>query len=234
MKKKLDQYNTTKEKTFSFVIVVGVLLFLFWGVGNLFLRSDIKDPHLFNTSYAVLIEALEHHEVAIFLPGSGNNSTRQDLNIILEKVLTKTTIKEERLSGSLLGLKKIGEVKKQIDEIIKTGTCLNKATNQLEKTINILPKKEREYAKEIILSVKKYQEKTREIKNILYAINNDGKGIFERIITEDGILSEDHIIALNEHIPEAENNFDTLSFLYLDLIKIKEKIETNYQLLNTQ
>ena len=70
------------------------------------------------------------------------------------------------------------------------------------------------------------------LNTLIYKNNNDGGEIFERIIIENGALSEKHIIALNEHIPEAETNFDTLSFLYMDLVKIKKEIEKNHQLLN--
>ena len=232
MKKKLKQYDIKKEKSSYRIITVGALLFLFLGIGNFFLSSGIKDPHLLNNSYTILIESLERHEAAVFLPGSGNNSARQDLNIILEKVLTKTITDSERLSDSHLGVEKTEEVRRQIEKIEKTGVLMDKAIDRFEKGISALPKKEREYAKEITVSAEIYREKTCEIEKFLYTINDDGKDVFERIIVEDGALSEKHIVALNEHIPEAETNFDTLSFLYMDLVKIKKEIEKNYQLLN--
>lgn len=232
MKKQLSQHNIKKERSSYRVIAVGSLLFLFLGIGNFFLRPDIKEPHLLNTSYTVLIEALEINETTVFLPGSGNNSSRQNLNMILEKVLTKTMTDSERLSDSHLGIERIEEVRKQIEKIGATNALMDKAINEFEKDTSTLPKKEREHAKKIILSAKIYREKTCEIEKFLYTINDDGKNIFERIITEDGILSEEHITALNEHIPEAEINFDTLSFLYMDLIKIKKEIETSHQLFN--
>ena len=230
--KKLKQYNTKKEKSSCRVIAVGALLFLFLGIGNFFLRSDIKDPHLLNISCGVLIESLELHKAAVFLPGSGNNSARQDLNIILGKVLTKTMTDSERLSDSHLGIERIEEVQRQIEKIEETGVLMDKDIDRFEKNIGALPKKEREYAKAMTSSTVLYREKTREIEKFLYKINNDGGEIFERIIIENGALSEKHIIALNEHIPEAETNFDTLSFLYMDLVKIKKEIEKNHQLLN--
>lgn len=226
------QYHIKKERSAYPIIVICAVILLVLGIVNSLLRSDTKTSFLFNDSYGIFIETFKQHESSVFLPGSGNNPSRQELNVILEKVLTKTISAEERLSDSLLGLEKVKEVRKQIDELTKTGTLFDKATNQLEKKIKTLPNNKVKHAKMIVRSAREYNEVTHDIENFLYVINDDGKEIFERIIAEDGNLSEDHIITLNEHIPEAETNFDALSFLYNDLTDIKTEVETNYSILN--
>ncbi|MCK5027780.1 MAG: hypothetical protein KAS07_05165 [Candidatus Pacebacteria bacterium] len=206
-------------------------------IGAFLLCAAVIFPLIFNTkkeggtpifrkACQTHTKILRDHYTALLLPGSGDNTSRQQLNINLQIILTKNISDNERFHIAQTSVPFSENIQDQIENIIKETVILETSVKELEQFSNVF------YLQKDLLSMidttiektKEYIEKTQHIQKTLSLMNTQSEEIFARIIKEGGSLSTEHINKLNEDISFAEQNFDSLTKLYKDATELKEKI----------
>lgn len=172
---------------------------------------------------------LRDHHAALLLPGSGSNLSRQQLNTNLQIILTSDVSNQERLSIAKTSLLYSEDLQNQINNITKKTALLKTSVKELKQFSEIFY-----LQKGLLLSIETaiektgmYIERTQHTQKILSLMNKQSKDIFARIIEEKGSLSVEHINKLNEDIPFAEQNFDSLTEFYKDISKLQKEIHTS-------
>lgn len=163
-------------------------------------------------------ETLNNLHAHTFLPGSGDNENRKELNAHLNLVLTGNLNNDERFRISKAGLAFAHKIQEEIYTIEKK----REGFRSTKKTIaslqnNTQNKRTKNGLSTLVAQSDKYIQKTLEAQQLLSSMNDQTAAIFERILENNGSLTETHIRELNKAIPKAEQNFDDLFFLYKDL-----------------
>ena len=217
----LNKLSTTKEKGVLYIIIIGSLFFLapfFYS----FVDTDRNiTPDSFVRTFQAYEKSLLRSNKAVLTPSSQKNTPRQKLNRNLQSLLTENIEDTERISVSEESLLYVEEIYDQIVDAKKQVEILENSLRKLDSSLVSIHKNSsaKDIADGIIRHADIHYTKTSQIIDLLFSMNSDSLEIMERIIKEDGKLTQDHIIYLNDTIPEAEQNFDTLSLLYRDITK---------------
>ncbi len=159
-----------------------------------------------------------------FIPGAPNNPVREQLNRILSDVLTKKMSAAERLALVKGGQASLDEADAQIDQITISTEAADTAIAKMQvDTLRAFSISQT--ARELIALAKKRSATISDIRAYSYRADFEIRQIFDRIIADDGRLSDAYIKELNAAIPEMESQFDKRSGLYNELQKIGEEID---------
>jgi hypothetical protein len=191
-------------------------------------RVEESSVDTFALAYEDYRAVADEHEYAAYVPGLAQNITRQELDRILSHVLTEQIGDAERLEYSKSGIKLIKELEEQIDNIGTTGLLTVSLIDKLEDSASETDKRKRAQAEEIIEMAKERTEIISDIRGLSYRANHHTEEIFARIISDDGKLTDSHIVYLNNQILEAQEQFDKKTDLYNELRNLSNQLENKY------
>ena len=167
--------------------------------------------------YDALQEETDTYIEAAFLPGAANNPIRGELNRMLGESLSEEVTDAQRLERARRGLVLIDELELQIDVIGETKGTLEERLSTLESDLKYTPSFLTGERGEVRDHASRLYAIADDIRGLSYRANYHTAQIFNRIIADDGVLSPSHIEALNEQIPQVEEQFNERSNLYAEL-----------------
>ena len=166
------------------------------------------------------------HEIAVIIPGSTSNTDRAELDVILGRVLVEPMEDSDRFQYSILAIKKIEVLEGKISEVYEIGETVKTRIESLKLAQEDVKGFEvKILTKEIIELAIKQKAIIDEIEILTQVITQRTRDIFERIIEENGALSDEHMISLNEQIADAEIQFDKRTNLFTEMTTNKKEIE---------
>ena len=171
-------------------------------------------------------EVEKSHEIAVIIPGSTSNTDRAELDVILGRVLVEPMEDSDRFQYSILAIKKIEVLEGKISEVYEIGETVKTRIESLKLAQEDVKGFEvKILTKEIIELAIKQKAIIDEIEILTQVITQRTRDIFERIIEENGALSDEHMISLNEQIADAEIQFDKRTNLFTEMTTNKKEIE---------
>lgn len=197
----------------KFIVALGVLCAALFAGGLLYVTR------LQQAGYETYVSLAQAHREAALLPGAPNNPIRQELNRELLLVLSPSLSASERLQHAQDGMRLLALAEQQIDEIGEAGAKVDTlvAKMQVESLTGFA---QGGMTWEMITLAKRRSAIIADIRGLSYRANFEAKKILDRVIVDDGQLTATHVTALNEAIPEMEEQFDRRSNLYAELEKI--------------
>ncbi len=215
---------------FLITILIAVLL----GGGGTFLwvyyggfEEEKSEAVAFIDMYGEYNEVAEQVEFLVHLPGTENNTDRAELFSLLSSMLTETMEPVRREELARLAYTNLDALKKEVDAAQIAQAKLYDALQELELAANSFKSIElRTKAGEIVLLSRKRAEVSARITSVLSETNEQTHSIITRILSEEGVLSHQHIIEINATTESAEERFATLEGLYSQLIRMKEEVDT--------
>ena len=183
----------------------------------------------FVSAYGEYVEAADQQEAAAYLPGAAANFIREKLDRSLSILLTDDIEPKDRMDVAVGALNLTKELELQIDDIGAKRNSVEIAISRLKDlsgTIN--DENLAEQVREIIELAENKTIIIADIRGLSYSINGETKKIIGRIIAENGLLTDAHIIELNRRIPEDEKRFDRQKELYQQLSDLDNRIEEKY------
>jgi hypothetical protein len=172
----------------------------------------------------VLDKTVQEENLLLRLPAQGNNEIRQELDIILNQVLTGEMDDAARLRLAALGVEKGQGIKRTLEEILLEQEKNTEAFRSLkERARHVQGLRLRWTAARIVREAKEHQKLSLEVSKILQAMHAETQGIFEQIIADSGALTPELISRLNNSTAAAEVRFNRLGDLYRDLESVSKK-----------
>ena len=218
-------------------ILFTILFALVFGGGGTFLwlyyggfHGEDGEAIAFIDKYGDYNEIATEVEFLVHLPGTENNADRAELLALLETILTEDITNNKRKTLARLAFANIDNLKKEIDaaqikqaELYEVLQDLDNSSRQFS-SIDL-----RNRSSDIVTLSRKRAEIAARITSILSEINEHSYAIITRILSDNGELTQEHIIAINNITTDAENRFDTLEELYNDLIRMKNEIDEAFK-----
>lgn len=174
--------------------------------------------------YTVYATLAEKHEQAAYLVGAANNPVRQELNRVLSETLARSMSPSERLKLAMHGDELLKEAEGQIDAIGDLGVQVDTAIAQMQ-VGSLGDFASSDTARELIVLAKKRSNIIADIRGLSYRANFETGKIFDRIIADEGKLTQEHVLALNDAIPDLEERFNKRSNLYSELQRTSSQID---------
>lgn len=191
--------------TLAVIIATGVLIVA---------RSQSQ----FADTYVVYTAATSRYVTAAFKPAVESNPIRTEVNSLLARVLQETMTPVERFDMARRGIAHLNDIEGQIDEIKNEGDLIEPLLTKLETSAkhpgNV---RDRGQMLEIVSLGRERARVISDIRGLSYRANFYAGEVFERIIDDQGELTDDHVRHLNDLIPQLEEQFDARSALYEEL-----------------
>ena len=167
-------------------------------------------------NYVSFHEAQAAYEAAAFKPGTESNPIRQAVDMLLADVLDRNTLTADRLEKSRRGIAHLNDIETEIDDIKTKGDDVASLRAGLEDAARAVGTN-RESARTLVDLAKRQAEIIADIRGLSYRADFYTDEVFERIIDDQGQLTDDHIRYLNDLIPQLEEQFNRRSNLYTEL-----------------
>lgn len=177
----------------------------------------------FTKSYETYATLSAQHVTAAFLPATNDNQIRQELNRMLSDVLAVELPVQDRLERAQRGLLLLAELEKQIDAIGDKGEAVSHALGELESHASGADRAE------IVSLALERMRVIGDIRGLSYRANYHTAEIFNRVISDGGSLTDEHISELNAQVPLVEEQFDRRSGLYSELESINSQVARAYK-----
>src|SRR5262249_45629567 len=146
----------------------------------------------FESSYAIYLEAAGAQENNAYTPGAGNNPLRQSLNAALTTVLTQGITPDQRLATAQQGLDFVAQLNLEVDSIGSSAPTVASAIALFEATANDPGNIMRRGAILKLATAARDQMTTIDtIRGLSYRADFETQQIFQRIIADKGVLSDD-------------------------------------------
>lgn len=204
------QKNTRKQ------LLYGITIVLFFAL--CFLAYRFYFAWQFTKSYDTYATLSDIHVNAAFLPATNENPLRQELNRMLADVLAEQLPQSDRLERAERGLLLLNELEKQIDAIGDSGEAVSKALGEMEARASGSERRE------IVDLALERLRVIGDIRGLSYRASYHTAEIFNRVITDGGALTPEHVIELNNQIPLVEEQFDRRTGLYDELESIGGRV----------
>jgi len=182
-----------------FLIIILVALVL--GGGGTFLwlyyggfEGEKPQAVAFIDKYGEYNEVAEKVEFLVHLPGTENNTDREELLALLTTMLTEDIEPERRESLARLAYTNLDSLKKEIDAAQVAQADLYAILQEFDAVAKVFTSIElRNKAEEIVLLSRKRAELSARITSVLSETNEHSHAIITRILAEGGDLSQKHI-----------------------------------------
>lgn len=208
------------------VLFAVVLIALTGGAIIYFSRKANTD---FTQSYTAYAEHAARAENAALVPGVPNNPIRQQLNQTLSQVLASNISAASRLTLSQGGEQLLETSGKQIDNIGTLGQEMNVDIEKMDLVANSATDFSAKTEMRSIVALAQHKaEIIEDIRGLSYRANFETKQIFDRIIQEDGKLTNEHVSELNNELPDLEDQFNKRQNLYNELQAVDQQISDTY------
>lgn len=163
-----------------------------------------------------------------YIPGASDNPVRQQLNQILSDALTKKMSDADRLTLVKGGSTFLNESQKQIDQITVSSEAADAAIAKMQvDTLDAFSISQN--AREIIALAKERSSMISDIRAYSYRADFDVQQIFNRIIQDNGKLTDAYVTELNSADPEMASQYDKRTNLYNDLQKLGDDLDKKSQ-----
>lgn len=204
----------------ALLLAIGGGIFFFGGSG----RHDD-----FAQAYRAYSSASEAHVFTASVPSREDNPIRARLLKLLSFVLSDSGLTDEdRLEYAREGITLIDEAEHQIDQIGTYALPLGDALRTLEGAADRVWGTGREEAQQIAALAATRAEDVSDIRGLSYSANAHIETIFRRILKDNGALTAEHVIDLNNQLPAAEKAFDDRSNLYEEILGIQDEMDDLY------
>ena len=180
-------------------------------------------------SYEALERETDTYIAATFLPGADGNPVRNELNRMLGESLSDILSETERLERARRGLVLLDELERQIDAIGETKSSLDARLTALDEELAYIPSLLSGDRRRLREHVERLYVIADDIRGLSYRANYHTSQIFDRIITDGGVLTVEHITFLNGQIPQIETQFDERTNLYAELESIESALGILYK-----
>ncbi len=205
-------------------LAIGLVLLLLSGAGYWFVTKTEQDGRF----YAQLKDETDTYIEAAYVPGAANNPVRGELNRMLGEVLSVEMGDADRLERAERGLFLLSELELQIDAIGATKDTLQTTLSGLENDLVFVPEALEGERGDIGDIMDRLYVIVDDIRGLSYRANYHTERIFERIVADSGSLTAEHVLDLNEEVPEVEKQFDRRSNLYTELEDLDKEIDALY------
>ena len=211
--------------TIAFALILGggsTFLWMYYGG----FESEGSEAILFIDTYGEYAETAEAVEMLVNVPGTENNTARAELLNLLESILTKEMTPKKRDTLARLAYKNLTILEKEANAAQSAQAKLYEELQKLDtaaKQFHSIDLQKR--ANEVVRLARKRAELSARITAILSETNEQTHAIITRILAEKGVLTQAHIIEINDTTVEAQSRFDTLENLYTQLLEKKNEAE---------
>lgn len=196
------------------VQIAGVFLIVFGGLW-LWQRESLSR---FENNYAKYLAVAGIQQNNAYTPGAATNPLRQTLNHILGEVLTKETSPSVRLQDAEQGLDLIAQMNLQVDAIGSSAPPVSTTIQALEAAQNdpgnVL---RRGLIVSLVTAARAQMATIEDIRGLSYRADFQTKQIFQRIVSDNGALSDQYVTQLNAELPDIEKQFEARENLYVQL-----------------
>ncbi len=187
------------------VVIAGIL----YGAFILFGSSD------FEKKYAEYVLAEEEYVEVANKPAAEANPVRRQVYTLLAEVLQVEMTPEERIAKAKQGIAHLNDMEGQIDAIKSEADKVSPLLAELEKNAGGISN--RSEKRELVRLGKRQIEIISDIRGLSYRADYYTSEVFERIIDDQGAMTDEHKTYLNDLIPQLEEQFDNRSNLYAEL-----------------
>lgn len=187
-------------------IAVCALTYMFWNESQ------------FESKYRSFIEVEYQFETAAFKPGMESNPIRQQVSILLAQVIQGEMSAGERLDKSRQGIAHLNDIEAQIDGIKAVGDTVAPLRSDLqERARSVTSVRNRAKTLELVSLAARQAEIISDIRGLSYRTDYYTNEVFERVIDDQGVMTDAHKQYLNDLIPQLEEQFDRRTNLYTEL-----------------
>ena len=186
-------------------------------VGAVYGYTVYQFDHAFNAYVA----AANGQDTAALIPGAPDNATRLILNRLLSEILTQQLTNEERIRRANEGLDALEVSELEIDAIGFMGENVTNTMSVLASRFTLLHVGD---TRDILTLAHERLEIAADIRGLSYLANHHIAAIFNRILSDGGVVTPEHTVELNRKIPEVEADFDRRAKLYRDLASLAFRI----------
>ncbi len=209
----MKSYNRTRIVTRTILFVVlGALIVAGYALWSWRASSG------FSARYAAYYEAEQRYIIAANKPAAASNPIRQQVSLLLSEVLQVQMQNNLRIEKAQQGIRHLDDMEGQIDAIKLEADKVLPLLDELERSArspgNALW---REESSELIRLARRQIEIISDIRGLSYRADYYTTEIFERIIDDNGVMTDEHTQYLNDIIPQLEEQFDKRANLYSEL-----------------
>ena len=180
--------------------------------------SAVYSKGSFERTYAQYFAAETAYEDAAFKPGAEENPVRQQVNYLLGQVLQAEMTPQERIAVAEQGIMHLNDIEEQIDDIKTKGDAVAPLLEDLDASARSFGNLSRKSDLTALVNLGKRQaEIISDIRGLSYRADYYSTEIFERIIDDQGVVTDDHKRFLNDQIPQLEEQYDKRTNLYMEL-----------------
>ena len=179
--------------------------------------------------YGDYSEIADEVERLVHIPGNKDNDERAKLHGLLESVLTQDMDRERREQMARLALSNLSAIKGEVHAAQASQARLYITLQDLDTASRTFKSRDlRDRTKEMVVIARRRAEASAHIMSVLAETNEQTQGILERIIQENGDLSYQHIVEINDATVAAEERFDMLRALYEELVAERQVLQTRF------
>ena len=168
----------------------------------------------FGESYRAYSEAQKAYITAANKPAAEANPVRKQVYQLLAEVLQLEMSNEARIEKAKQGIAHLNDLERQIDSIKDEADVVIPLLAQLEESSAGIVGSSK---KELVQLGNRQVAIISDIRGLSYRADFYTSEVFERIIDEQGAMSDEHKTYLNEMIPQLEEQFDKRANLYAEL-----------------
>ncbi len=192
------------------VAVGGGGTFLWFYYGGF--ETERKEAITFIEMYGEYAQVANQVESLVHLPGTEGNTSRAELLALLESILTKSMTAEKRDQLTRLAYANLDVIKREVDLAQTAQAQLYEVLQDLDNLSRTFSSIElRTHAVDIVRVGRRRAELSARITSVLSEMHEETQAIITRILAENGELTDEHIIRINESTENAERRFETLT-----------------------
>lgn len=196
-----------------FVVLAGVIFIAVSGAG---IEKKYRQFEVAESAY----------EEAAYKPGAEENPVRQQVNMLLSQVIQAPMSPQERIIKAQEGITRLNDVEEQIDDIKTRGDSVGPLLETLEKQSHSPGNvQHRTQIASLITLAKRQAQIIGDIRGLSYRADYYTTEVFERIIDDQGEMTDAHKLYLNGQIPQLEEQFNKRTNLYTELESNRGKMD---------
>lgn len=196
-----------------FVIIVAVVLYIVW--------SWVSAAR-FESIYTRYAAAQTEYVVAANKPAAESNPVRREVYLLLAQVLQVEMTDDSRIEKAKQGIAHLNDMEAQIDAIKDEADTVAPLLAEMERVSGNSVHSE---MKALVVLGKRQVEIISDIRGLSYRADFYTDEVFERIIDDQGQMTDEHKRYLNDLIPQLEEQFDKRTNLYTELMHNDEKMK---------
>jgi hypothetical protein len=189
-------------------------------VGGLYAFFAWYSSNQFKGAYQQYERAQESYVTAAYKPAADSNPVRQSVNVLLAQVLQVEMTPAVRLEKAKQGIAHLNDMEGQIDAIKTEADTVMPLLNALDNAASSVGNvTQRQQTQELVKLGHRQVEIIADIRGLSYRADYYTDEVFERIIDDQGAMTDAHKQYLNELIPQLEEQFNKRTNLYAELKK---------------